>query len=286
MTAATLSDIVWPRLSGGPDTFGAWPLGWQGAEGHEGTGVAMFGEPVGVLAYLAGIGFVAGLARGFAGFGAALIFVPLAAAVLGPRVAAPVLLVIDSLGSLPMLPSAWQHGRQRSVLTVSLGALATVPIGAWALTVLDPVALRWAISLSILVLALLLASGWRYTGHGRPGLALLAGGASGLLNGTAQIGGPPIVVYWLGQRSITVAEARANIVLYFAYTTVWSAAVFAYAGLFSARVFLLSLAAGPAYLVGTVLGMRIFGLASAVLFRRVCYALITMAAILGMPVFR
>lgn len=262
--------------------FGGSAKRWQGV----GNRARMWGEPIGLLGYLAGVAFIAGLARGFAGFGAALIFIPMAAAALGPRVAAPVLLVIDGVGSLPMLPSAWGRARQRPVLLVALGAVLAVPFGAWALTVLDPVPLRWAISLTILGLALLLASGWRYTGRPHAGLALLAGGVSGLLNGVAQIGGPPVVVYWLGQRALDVAEARANIVLYFAYTTLWSAAVFAYAGLFGPRVFVLSLAAGPTYVAGTLLGMRMYGIASPVLFRRVCYALIILAAILGMPAVR
>ena len=41
------------------------------------------------------IALIAGLARGFSGFGAALIFVPMASAVIGPKVAALLLLVVD-----------------------------------------------------------------------------------------------------------------------------------------------------------------------------------------------
>lgn len=267
-------------------SFGGLGFRWQGVR-HGGSRDVVWGEPIGLLAYLAGAAFIAGLARGFSGFGAALIFVPLAAAALGPRLAAPVLLVIDGVGSLPMVPSAWRRApRQKPVLLVALGAVLAVPVGVWILTVVDPVGLRWAISLTILGLALLLASGWRYTGRPHAGPALLAGGASGLLNGAAQIGGPPVVLYWLGQRGLDLAEARANIVLYFAYTTLWSAVVFAYAGLFNTQVAIMALAAGPTYVAGTLLGMRMYGIASPVLFRRICYALIIIAAILGMPAVR
>ena len=40
---------------------------------------------------------VAGLARGFSGFGAALIFMPAGSALVGPAVAAPVLLVASAI---------------------------------------------------------------------------------------------------------------------------------------------------------------------------------------------
>ena len=39
----------------------------------------------------------------------------------------------------------------------------------------------------------------------------------------------------------------------------------------------------PAYLVGIVLGSRIFHLAAPRTFRRICYALIALAALVGMP---
>jgi hypothetical protein len=44
---------------------------------------------------------LAGLARGFSGFGSALIFIPLASAALGPRVAAPLLVLVDNLTTRP-----------------------------------------------------------------------------------------------------------------------------------------------------------------------------------------
>ena len=244
------------------------------------------GEPATVLALLACVGFVAGMARGFSGFGAALIFIPVASAAVGPRLAAPVLLVIDSIGALPMLPWAWRRAEHGAVLLLSLGALLIIPLGTMALAGLEPVTLRWGISGTILLLLMLLVSGWRYAGRPHWATTLVVGGVSGFLNGAAQIGGPPVVAYLLGRANATAQDLRANIVLYFAYATVGSTIAFIVAGLFSTRVAILSLAAGPAYLAGILLGMRIFGLASPQTFRRVCYGLIALAALLGLPVFR
>jgi uncharacterized membrane protein YfcA len=55
---------------------------------------------------LIAIAFIAGLARGFSGFGAALIFIPLGGAIIGPKLISPVLLVIDGLATLGMIPPA------------------------------------------------------------------------------------------------------------------------------------------------------------------------------------
>ena len=120
----------------------------------------------GELFFLLAVALIAGLARGFSGFGAALIFMPLAGAILGPRVAAPLLLIVDAITAMGLIPNAWRyHGRPSMPLRIGVGTI------------------------------------------------------SGLFTGTAQIGGPPVVAYWLGG-SIPSSVVRANIVLYFAISTV------------------------------------------------------------------
>ncbi len=89
-------------------------------------------EP-GTLAFLLASALLAGLARGFSGFGAALVFVPLASAAVGPRLAAPLLLVIDGVASLWLLPGAWRLADRREASTMALGAWVGAPRGAWLL---------------------------------------------------------------------------------------------------------------------------------------------------------
>ena len=52
---------------------------------------------------------LAGVVCGFAGFGAAMIMMPVLAAVLGPVVAVPTLSVIDSLMTLPLVVRNVRH---------------------------------------------------------------------------------------------------------------------------------------------------------------------------------
>lgn len=244
------------------------------------------GQSSGVMLFLAGVAFIAGLSRGFSGFGAALIFIPLASMAVGPRMAAPILLMIDAVGALPMLPWAWRHAERKPAFTMSLGAGLGIPIGVTVLAGVEPLTLRWGISVTILLLVVLLASGWRYYGRPHWGVTMAVGGVSGLLSGAAQIGGPPAVAFWLGRAAASAQDLRANIVLYFACNSVWSVIAFTVAGLFSKQAAMLALTTAPGYLAGTMLGMRMFGLASPQTFRRICYALITAAAIIGLPVFR
>src|SRR3954451_609609 len=118
----------------------------------------------GALVFIAVSAFVAGLARGFSGFGSALIFIPLASSMIGAHLASPLLLVIDFVAAAPLIPNAWQHAERRGVGTMLVGTLIGVPIGTWALTEMDPLAVRWMIVALIVPMLALLMSGWRYGG--------------------------------------------------------------------------------------------------------------------------
>lgn len=234
------------------------------------------------LALLLVTAFLAGLARGFSGFGAALIFIPIASALTGPQVAAPLLLVVDSAMTLGLIPPAFRRADRREVLIMALGAFLGVPFGVWLLTTLDPVVLRWGLVIGAFALLALLLSGWRYHGRPKPPLTVLVGAVSGLFSGAAQMGGPPVVAYWLGG-AIPRQTVRANIVLFFAISTLMSAVGYLMKGLFTPGLLALALATAAPYGFGVWLGSRMFGLASEQTFRRLCFAMIAIAGLLGMP---
>lgn len=226
--------------------------------------------------------FLAGLARGFSGFGAALILIPVASAIVGPQVAAPLLLVADTAMTLGLIPPAFRLADRREVLTMALGAAIGVPSGVWLLTTLDPVILRWCLVAGAISLLALLLSGWRYHGRPKAPLTVLVGAVSGLFGGAAQMGGPPVVAYWLGG-AIPRQTVRANIVLFFAASTVLSAIGYLTKGLITPGLLILAAATAGPYGAGVWLGSRMFGLASETAFRRLCFAMIAVAAVAGMP---
>jgi hypothetical protein len=228
------------------------------------------------------IAFVSGTARGFSGFGSALIFMPLASSMAAPRLVAALLLVIDFIGSLPLAPNAWRQADRKATAVMVAGALVGVPIGTYLLSRLDPVTTRWIISGFVGALLVLLLSGWRYRGKEHIALSVGVGGLAGFCSGLAQTGGPPIVGYWLG-RPILPVVARANIVLFFAASDFFSIVSYAAAGLITAESIWFSLLVGPIYGIGVWFGAQLFGRASEMLFRAICYALIAGAIIVGLP---
>jgi uncharacterized protein len=228
------------------------------------------------------IALISGLARGFSGFGSALIFMPLASSIAAPRLVAALLLMIDFVGSSPLIPNALKHADRNAAAIMVLGALVGVPFGTYFLNRLDPVTTRWIISAFVFALLLLLVSGWRYRGKDHPALSIGVGGLAGFCSGLAQTGGPPIVAYWLG-RPIAPATARANIVLFFVASDFFSIVSYALTGLITLDAIRFSLLIGPVYAVGVLVGAGLFGRASEPLFRAICYALIAAAVIIGLP---
>jgi uncharacterized membrane protein YfcA len=232
---------------------------------------------------ISAIAFVAGTARGFSGFGSALIFMPLASSIASPRLVAALLLIIDFVAAAPLLPSAWKQADRNAIAIMVFGALVGVPIGTYCLTRLDPVTTRWIISVFVMALLLLLVSGWRYRGKDHVALSIAIGGLSGFCSGLAQTGGPPIVGYWLG-RPVASVVARANIVLFFGASDFFSLASYLAAGLITPDSIKFSLVVGPVYAVGVSFGASLFGKASERVFRAICYVLIAAAVLIGLPV--
>src|SRR5512138_1412495 len=228
------------------------------------------------------IAFVSGTARGFSGFGSALIFMPLASSIAAPKLVAALLLIIDFVAAAPLLPNAWKQADRKATAVMVAGALVGVPIGTYFLSVLDPVTTRWIISGFVAALLALLLSGWRYRGKDHAWLSVGIGGLSGFCSGLAQTGGPPIVGYWLG-RPIAATVARANIVLFFGASDFFSGVSYAAAGLITLDSIKFAVVVGPVYALGVWFGASLFGKASEAVFRAICYALIAAAVIFGLP---
>ena len=72
--------------------------------------------------------------------------------------------------------------------------------------------------------------------------------------------------------------------LFFGASDLFSMISYATTGLISRESLLLSLVVGPVYAIGVAFGASLFGRASERVFRGICYALIAMAVIAGLPV--
>ncbi|NIS35970.1 MAG: TSUP family transporter, partial [Actinobacteria bacterium] len=89
---------------------------------------------------------MAGIVRGFSGFGAGLVMAPSLSLLLGPTVAVPVIVLLDAVAGAQLIPPAIRNVRWRTVGPLGLAACVGVPLGSLGLARLDPTIVEKSIS--------------------------------------------------------------------------------------------------------------------------------------------
>jgi uncharacterized membrane protein YfcA len=224
------------------------------------------------------VAMIAGMVRGFAGFGAAMVMTPVFSALYGPEVGIVLCLLLEIVVALPLLPRAVQHVDWHRIGLLLLAAIFGAPLGNFVLTKVAPEPMRWAISGIVLSAVVMLASGWRFTGKPRPATTLATGAVSGFLNGLSGMAGPPIAFYYLAGADAAV-KVRANLTTYFVFVDLVTASLFFARDLVGWHTGVQGLFLAPAVVVGGMLGERLFPLASEGFYRRLALVLLVAVAI-------
>ncbi len=200
---------------------------------------------------------IAGIMRGYSGFGTAILLAPLYSVLWGPRIGVPVMLLMELFVSAQLLPKAFGQADRRVILPIGGAAVLMTPVGAFVLLTADQDILRRCIGLLVLVFGLLLASGWRYHGQRPLSLNVAVGTLAGLLKGATGISGPPVILYLLAGPE-EAKRHRANLILFFATIAVVSVIPPAIGGLMGLGAFAKLILLLPAMLLCVPIGARLF----------------------------
>lgn len=226
----------------------------------------------------AAVAALAGMVRGFAGFGAAMMMTPVFSALYGPEVGVALCLLLEIAVALPLLPRAVKYVDWHRIGLLMVAAVIGAPVGNFLLTRVSPEPMRWAISAIVLTAVALLASGWRFHGQWRTPVTLGIGAISGFLNGLSGMAGPPIAFYYLAGNE-TVERVRANLTTYFVFVDAVALMVFLGRGMVHWDIGALALCLAPAVIAGGLLGERLFPLASERFYRWLALCLLVGVAI-------
>lgn len=227
---------------------------------------------------------MAGLVRGFSGFGTAMIYLPLAGMVLDPFILITAMVVMDLIGPLPNVPRALRDGDMRQLAMLVGGMIVGLPFGVAFLLLIDPLTFRWLVSILIFLLLALLLAGARYHGPGGPKLVIGAGFLGGLAGGAVGIAGPPIILLYMASRA-RVSMVRANITLLLILTDVALLVAYGVSGKLLISGIMLGAVIALPYLLANVLGARAFDPGREGMYRSAAYVIIAVSAVLGLPLF-
>lgn len=239
-----------------------------------------------LLAQTIAIVLFAAILRGLTGFGFALAAVPLLGFAMPPSQAVPISICIVAAGGIAGARRAATACHWPSVRGIGIAAAIGTPLGALALKHMSAEAARIIIAAFTTAAVVSLARG--APASATPGRARMVvhGFLAGLFNGLAAMPGPPIVAYFMST-TLSAEAIRASLLVVF-QITVWVAAASAAAlGLITRQTLILAAAALPAFLIGNLIGARLFELGSEKTYRRIALAcLVAMAIGSAVPAVR
>ncbi len=218
--------------------------------------------------------------RGYSGFGFSAIFIAFAALVTNPLPLIPVVFACEVLMTVFQARQIRGHVDWRRVLWMLAGAAIALPFSVTVMLSVGEDTARVTISAMILVLSLVLLTGWTLKtrigplGHGGVGVI------SGMCN-SAGIGGLPVAAFMSAQ-PIEAAIFRATMIIYLTGLDIITLPLLWAGGLVTWDTAIAVALAFPILGVGIWLGSRQFLSASPSTFRRFAVMLLLTLAVLGL----
>lgn len=216
--------------------------------------------------------FCAAALSGAAGFGGALLLLPLLTRTVGPTLAVPLLTLAQLIGNVARMGLGVRQIRWRAVGCFLLGAVPCSILGAWSFVALPTGVITRLLGASILIFVALRARGRLQFTPG-PQTLVLGGGIVGALSGLVGSAGPLGAAIFLTLKlppvTYIASEATTATVLHVVKTIVYQRYIH-----FDQPTWLLALALGGAMVGGTLAGKRLIERLSAERFRQVVAVLL------------
>lgn len=225
---------------------------------------------------------VAGLMRGFSGFGSAMLMAPIFALLFGTADMVVTVVAIELAVSLQLFPQVRGHADWKTLAPMSLAACAAMPLGVWALARVDKGTLVTVVSAIIVGFVLLMWSGWQYRGRRSRAIGAVVGAVSGAMMATTSIGGPPVLLYLLSGDDPPSVN-RANIVTYYFLTQFLLIVIVLATGVAGWIALARAVVLFPVMLAGAWMGGRLFhGIANERHYRNVALAILMATGLFGL----
>jgi uncharacterized membrane protein YfcA len=224
--------------------------------------------------------FLAGIVRGYSGFGFSLLVITSLSLLMAPATFIPAIFMLEIAASLHLLPGIWKDIHWRSLAPLIIGCAIGTPLGVWLLANVPAPPMQVALALFVLSAVWFL---WRgFALKTMPGTAAsgAVGTASGLANGAFGIGGPPAILFYFASPAGNAA-GRASLIAYFLMTDLIGLAFLSREALVTWDTLYLALIFLPPLIVGNWIGARGFKSADPTTFRKWVLMLLAVLAVLS-----
>ncbi len=188
-----------------------------------------------------------------AGFGAALVAMPIFTPLLGIVTAAPLMTSFSFTNFSLTMMQFWRRLTLRDVWRLTLASLLFIPVGVLSINYISETILRFLLGLSCVVFAVYRLIKLPLPALKNPRWAYLFGCLSGLLGGAVNVNGVPVVIYAETQ-GWEIERYRINLFSFFFASSVVSVISRFAAGQFTRQIGLQWLQALPFLLAGNLIG--------------------------------
>lgn len=197
-----------------------------------------------------------------------MILVPPLGFVLGPTLAVTIGTILECVANLILFFPALRQTNFRMLVPMVTAASAAVPIGHAALTLTDPSLSNLLISLAVLCMSVWIIAGSAIKFPRGLFGRLFAGSLSGFFNGFGSAGGPPLMLYILSG-SDPAEVKRANIITVSGVALIAAVVSMYCFGLLERRALTVGILLAPIFLIGGLIGVRVFRAAPERFYRQV-----------------
>ena len=225
--------------------------------------------------------FMAGLIRGFAGFGLSAIVMASVAIVIPPVELIPMCYLLEGAASLAMFRGGMAHANMKIVWSLVICSAIGVPLGLLATTSID-VDLSRKLALS-LILALTLAQFFRLKPAflSTPKGLYASGLTAGIATGLASVGGMVIALYVLASEA-PPRQMRASLVMFLAISMFTSLVSLIAYDLMTMQAIWRGVLMAPVVLLGVFAGIWLFRPAYEHLYKIACLVLLALLSTAGL----
>lgn len=229
---------------------------------------------------LAVCALIAGVIRGFSGFGLSAVLVASGSFFISPKLLIPSAQALEVIASISMIPSIWKDVNWKWLRPMAAAYVVAIPFGVAALAYLPVDALRVGGCIVLFIASVCLLLNARPKLPDRFSLRFGTGLLAGFMAGASSLGGM-VASVMLFAASIPAKNLRATLIVLFFGSALYSLSWGTWHGVVTAETFTRSAWLSVPLLIGIYLGSHGFHRANEAQFRKAVLAILSALSIAG-----
>ena len=198
-----------------------------------------------------------GFIRGFLGFGSGLITIPILSFIYSPIFAVVFNIIIEIPTTIYLTFIGIKNCKFKEISPMFISMMLTIPIGTIFLISFDEQIIKILMSILVILFVLLIASGWRLKSTITKYVLIIGGTASGLMQGSTGMSGPPFATILLSKGD-SDQITRGNISIMSSGIVISTVISMYFFNLFSFELIFTGMVASPIYIIASYTGSLFF----------------------------